>query len=194
MEEFARAYINDTHPFARVGRQAQMVQARPKQNGIDRIFRYERLDLLIEFLCEKVGEDIEVGHSNVSPEMPYELSEECERELREYLTDEYRIYELLSRWAGRSPRPTQGDVWHPSPQESPSPAPGGHEGHYHLLVRVAKAVYWRKQGARGRHHSRGTKSFYDTRWRLDLNRSLSTLPVLPTLPLRLLARYPLPRG
>ena len=77
IEEFARAYIND------------------KQHGIDRIFRYERLDLLIEFLCEKVGEDVEVGHSNVSPEMPYELSEECERELREYLTDEYRIYELL---------------------------------------------------------------------------------------------------
>jgi len=97
MEEFARAYINDTHQFAREGRQAQMVQARPKQHGIDRIFRYERLDLLIEFLCEKVGEDVEVGHSNVSPAMPYELSEECERELREYLTDEYRIYEVSAR-------------------------------------------------------------------------------------------------
>src|SRR5215212_1800313 len=97
MEEFARAYINDTHQFAREGRQAQMVQARPKQHGIDRIFRYERLDILIEFLCEKVGEDVEVGHSNVSPEMPYELSEECERELREYLTDEYRIYEVSAR-------------------------------------------------------------------------------------------------
>ena len=74
-----------------------MVKARPKQHGIDRIFRYERLDLLIEFLCEKVGEDVEVGRSNVSPKMPYELSGECERELREYLADEYRIYELISR-------------------------------------------------------------------------------------------------
>jgi hypothetical protein len=71
-EEFARAYINGTHQFARVGRQAKMVRARPKQHGIDRIFRYERLDLLIEFLCEKVGEEVEVGRSNVSPEMPYE--------------------------------------------------------------------------------------------------------------------------
>jgi hypothetical protein len=96
-EEFARAYINGTHGFARVGRQAKMVRARPRQHGIDRIFRYERLDLLIEFLCEKVGEEVEVGRSNVSPEVPYELSEECERELREYLTDEYRIYELISR-------------------------------------------------------------------------------------------------
>ena len=53
----------------------------------------ERLDLLIEFLCEKVGEDVvEVGRSNVSPERPYEPSEVCERELREYLTDEYRIH------------------------------------------------------------------------------------------------------
>ena len=69
-EEFARAYINGTHGFARVGRQAKMVHARPKQHGIDRIFRYERLDLLIEFLCEKIGEDVEVGRSNVSPEMP----------------------------------------------------------------------------------------------------------------------------
>ena len=77
-----------------------MVHARPKQHGIDRIFRYERLDLLIEFLCEKIGEDVEVGRSNVSPEMPYELSENCERELRAYLTDEYRIYEQISRSSG----------------------------------------------------------------------------------------------
>ncbi|HSK85079.1 MAG TPA: hypothetical protein VK902_17025 [Rubrobacter sp.] len=42
-----------------------------------------------------MGEDVEVGYLNVSPEMPYELSEECERELREYLTGEYRIYELI---------------------------------------------------------------------------------------------------
>ena len=44
-----------------------------------------------------MGEDVEVGRSNVSPERPYKLSEVCERELREYLTDEYRIYEQSSR-------------------------------------------------------------------------------------------------
>jgi F-type H+-transporting ATPase subunit gamma len=43
------------------------------------------------------GEEVEVCRSNVSPEMPYELSKECERELREYLTEEYRIYEPISR-------------------------------------------------------------------------------------------------
>ena len=58
---------------------------------MDRIFRYDRLDLLVEFLCEKIGEDVEVGIKNVSPERSFSLSEE--RELREFFRPEYRIYQ-----------------------------------------------------------------------------------------------------
>ena len=101
-EQFARAYMR-SHPgeprtagdarFARVGRPSRFVRPRPEQPEVDRVFRYDRLDLLVDFLCEKVNAEVEVGIENVSPERSFSLSEECERELREFLTPEYRIYQ-----------------------------------------------------------------------------------------------------
>jgi hypothetical protein len=74
------------------GRPAKFVRARRGQAEVDRVFRYDRLDLLVEFLCEKVGEKVEVGISNVSPERSFSLSEGCERELHEFFALDYRIY------------------------------------------------------------------------------------------------------
>ena len=89
-EQFARAYMESDN---REGHQSRFVRARRGQTEIDRIFRYDRLDLLVEFLCEKIGEDVDLEVKNVSPERSFSLSEECERELREFLQPEYRIYE-----------------------------------------------------------------------------------------------------
>jgi hypothetical protein len=92
-EQFARAYMDGEKQFAQVGRQAEFVRARRGQPQVDRIFRYDRLDLLATFLCEKVGEEVEVGIENVSPERSFILSEACEHELRRYFAPEYSIYE-----------------------------------------------------------------------------------------------------
>ncbi len=92
-EQFACAYMEGSEHFAQVGRPSRFVQPRSGQAEVDRIFRYDRLDLLVDFLCEKVGEEVEVGAANTSPERSVSLSEECEIELREYLAPEYRIYE-----------------------------------------------------------------------------------------------------
>ncbi len=92
-ERFARAYMEGNEQFAQVGRQSRFVRPSPGEAEVDRIFRYERLDLLIDFLCEKVGEEIEVGSANTSPERSSSLSKQCEIELREFFAPEYRIYE-----------------------------------------------------------------------------------------------------
>ena len=92
-EQFARAYIEGNAQFVQVGRQAKFVRPSPGGAEVDRIFRYDRLDLLIDFLCEKVGKEVEVGSANTSPERSSSLSEECDIELREFLAPEYRIYE-----------------------------------------------------------------------------------------------------
>jgi len=92
-EEFARAYMEGSEQFAQVGRLSKFVRPRSGQAEMDRIFRYDRLDLLVDFLCEKVGEEVEVGSANASPERSFSLSEECEVELREFFAPEYRIYE-----------------------------------------------------------------------------------------------------
>jgi hypothetical protein len=91
-ERFARAYMAGNERFARVGRQSRFVRPPQGEAEVDRIFRYDRLDLLIDYLCEKVGERVEVGIANASPERTFSLSEECEAELREFLAPEYRIY------------------------------------------------------------------------------------------------------
>jgi hypothetical protein len=88
-EQFARAYMEGNSGESR---QSRFVRARREHAEVDRIFRYDRLDLLVDFLCEKIGEDVQVGIKNVSPERPFSLSEECERELQEFLRLEYRIY------------------------------------------------------------------------------------------------------
>ena len=92
-EHFARAYMEGSERFANVGRPSRFVRPRSGQAEMDRIFRYDRLDLLVDFLCEKVGEEVEVGSANTSPERSFSLSEECEIELRTFFAPEYRIYE-----------------------------------------------------------------------------------------------------
>jgi hypothetical protein len=92
-EQFARAYMNRSEQFAKLGRQSRFVRPCPGEPEVDRVFRYDRLDLLIDFLCEKVDEEIEVGSTNTSPQRSYSLSEECEIELRAFFATEYRIYE-----------------------------------------------------------------------------------------------------
>lgn len=98
-EQFARAYIRGEAQFARledpagVRRPCEFVQPQPGQRGMDRIFRHERLDLLIDLLSEKVGDDVEVRTKNASPGIAWSLSEDCERELRRFFAPEYRLYE-----------------------------------------------------------------------------------------------------
>jgi hypothetical protein len=92
-EQFARAYMEGSEQFAQVGRPSRFVQPRQGQAEMDRIFRYDRVDLLVDYLCEKVGEEVEVGSVNTSPERSFSLSEECEIELREFFAPEYRVYE-----------------------------------------------------------------------------------------------------
>jgi hypothetical protein len=89
-EQFARAYMESNN---REGHQSRFVRARRGQTEIDRVFRYDRLDLLVNFLCEKIGEDVDLEVKNVSPKRSFSLSEVCERDLREFLRPEYRIYQ-----------------------------------------------------------------------------------------------------
>jgi hypothetical protein len=92
-EQFARAYMEGSEQFAQVGRPSTFVRPSPGEAEVDRIFRYDRLDLLVAFLCEKVGEEVGVRSANTSPERSFSLSKECEIELREFFAPEYRIYE-----------------------------------------------------------------------------------------------------
>lgn len=98
-DRFVRSYMKGDEQFARleypsgVRRPFEVVRPLLGHVEVDRIFRYNRLDLLVDFLCEKVGKKVEVGIKNGSPERPFSLSQECEHELRAFFEPEYRIYE-----------------------------------------------------------------------------------------------------
>jgi hypothetical protein len=101
-EQFARTYLaiqrgeqprtRETR-FAQVGRMSKFIRPLPGKQEVDRIFRYENLDLFVDFLSAKVGKAVDIGVQNVSPKQSFDLSEECERDLRAFFEPETRIHE-----------------------------------------------------------------------------------------------------
>jgi len=66
------------------------------QIGIDRIFKYEELEKLKAYFEEKIGQEIEFPHLNVSPIEDYKLAPEIEQRLKQHLKYEYALYNNLS--------------------------------------------------------------------------------------------------
>lgn len=98
-EQFAQTYMSfhrgedvKNAAFAQVGRPSRFVVPLPNKPPMDRLFRYDRLDLLVDYLCDKVGKKIEIGAENVSPQREFSLSDECMKELREFFELEYEVY------------------------------------------------------------------------------------------------------
>ena len=102
-ERFARAYMEGGERSADLGRPSEFLRPVPGGAGVDRVFRYDRLDLLAEFLRARVGEDVKMKVKNVSPQRSFGLSEGCERELRAYFAPEYGIYEAAIGGPGAGP-------------------------------------------------------------------------------------------
>lgn len=99
-DEFARAYMAyhrggpeaQGKRYAHLIRPSEFVQAAPGP-AIDRIFRYEAVDLLIEYLSDKVGEQLHIPVENRSPDRSGSWSPEVEGELRDFFAPEYEVYE-----------------------------------------------------------------------------------------------------
>lgn len=91
--------------YAKVGRATQFVRPLDGEPAIDRIFRYDHLNLLVDFLCDKVGKTVEIEARNVSPERRYTLSPKVEEDLRAFFEPEYRLYEDAITESIVPPRP-----------------------------------------------------------------------------------------
>lgn len=112
-EQFARAYLQrhqqkrtgSGKKYANIGRLSRFVRPLPGEPEVDRIFRYDRMELLVDFLCDKVGEGVDAKARNVSPKRSFELSPECEQDLRDFFQPEYRIHEAAIAEPVAPPRP-----------------------------------------------------------------------------------------
>ena len=94
-DDFVTAYATDPQPeFAAVGSQARFLQ--PKHGrGVDRLFRYERIDTFMAFLEERLDCKILLPRLNVSPQAAVDLSPASESVLRRVAAKDYEMYDAL---------------------------------------------------------------------------------------------------
>lgn len=93
-DTFVEAYLSpeERPSFARLPRQMDFLRLRNGDLGVDRIFDMNRIDLVAEFLSERIGEQIEIPRKNVAPKMEMELSEALSDRLREFLQEDEALY------------------------------------------------------------------------------------------------------
>jgi hypothetical protein len=95
-DEFASAYMRGEPGFASVGRQANFIRGSHREIGMDRMFRFEELDLAVSYFESMLGYSITLEHLNVSPKRSLELSPAVEDDLRVFLDPEFRLWELAT--------------------------------------------------------------------------------------------------
>lgn len=94
-DDFVTAYLADDQPeFAQIGAQARFL-AGGAPDKIDRIFRYERIGSLIEFLEDRLDCEITLPRINVSPEGTTALSPEIEARLRAERAEDFALYQKV---------------------------------------------------------------------------------------------------
>jgi hypothetical protein len=103
-DAFVSAYCQEVQPeFAEVGAQAMFLAA-PAHKPVDHIFRYEDMGGFIAFMNQRLGCDLKMPQSNVSPPMDLDLSlsPATEARLREKCARDFALYDSLSA-AGPAP-------------------------------------------------------------------------------------------
>ncbi len=95
-EGFAHHYMEGGGGFADVGRQVEFLLDESGELGVDRLFRYEDLDLFLEYLEGKVGQLPGLPVVNQSPPLDLDLGPSVRSELEDFLRPEYELHKEAS--------------------------------------------------------------------------------------------------
>jgi len=87
--EFCELYLERK---AKVGRQINFVKDHNGKIGVDKIFRYEKLELLKEYFEEKIGKPVDFPVMNVSPKESMDIDADLKSKLMEFLEEDYSLY------------------------------------------------------------------------------------------------------
>jgi Sulfotransferase family len=95
-DAFVDAYLSKSRPpYADVGRQGAFL-APEGTRGADRIFQYERIEGLVDFLEDRLDCEIVLPRLNVSPPGTVALSPDTEARLREKLAEDFALHASLA--------------------------------------------------------------------------------------------------
>lgn len=96
--EFVSAYLNkENRPsFADITTQRNFFLMPDRSLGVDYVFSMDRLDLVEEFISNKIGREVRLPVRNVSASANYELEQKLLQELRDFLRLDYEIFQQVS--------------------------------------------------------------------------------------------------
>lgn len=99
-DDFVQAWCREPRPaFADVGSQAQFLRQR-QGAGVDRLFRYEKIDTFVTFLEDRLNCEIILPRLNVSPSGATDLSAATEELLHETAAEDFALYQSLQAAEG----------------------------------------------------------------------------------------------
>ncbi len=98
-DDFVEGYLAEGKrpPFANVSSQGAFLKLDDGSVGVDTVYAMERLDLVAEFLSQKLGTKIELPMRNKAPEMAMSLSADNRVRLEKSLADDIAIYRQVSQ-------------------------------------------------------------------------------------------------
>jgi len=97
--EFVEAYVSKNKPaFADVGCQYDMLRNEAGENGVEKVFCYNQVNVFVDYMSAKVGKKLILGSENVSPKSIHqnnsiELISSIMRKVMNRLKVEHRVVE-----------------------------------------------------------------------------------------------------
>lgn len=93
-DDFARDFMReDERPsYANLPTQSDFLLLDNGEVGVDRVYSMERLDLVAEFLSERIGQPIELPHKNRAPSLPMTLSPPVREALEQSLARDIELF------------------------------------------------------------------------------------------------------
>lgn len=96
-DDFILAYCQaeDRPPYANIGAQSSFISGGDTGVKVDHLFSYDRLDLAVEFLEDRVGKKLNLRQKNVSPVMELEVSPKTLAIYEQKNAEDFEIYASL---------------------------------------------------------------------------------------------------
>jgi hypothetical protein len=105
-DAFVRAWCEAAPPpFAAVGSQARFLRSR-KGDGAGRLFRYEDMPAVLDFLSRRLGGPVVLPRRNASPAVAgLDLTAQTEARLRQAAAEDFALYAAIPAVSGSAPGP-----------------------------------------------------------------------------------------
>ncbi len=100
-DEFANEFTKKEQrkPFANIETQFDFVKTNNNKIGVNTIFSTTEFNQAINYISEKIGRKILIPEENVSPKAKYSLNRKTEEKLRDYMSVDFALYDLVKKFS-----------------------------------------------------------------------------------------------